>query len=190
MTPVHLLSDQELALLLSQGKEGAFKQIYKRYWSKLLAVAARRLDSLEEAEEAVQDIFLNLWKRREKFRLSKNFDHYFAVAVKFEVINRLAKRAREAQRNASYANHLTEATVGFINFDFDVLWNELDQTISGLPPKCQLVFRMSREQDYTNREIAEELDISEKAVEKHITSALKILRTRFGHYLTMLLFFI
>lgn len=190
MNPVLVHSDQELARLLSKGNESAFEQIYRKYWDKLLAVAGRRLGNIEEGEEAVQDIFLNLWRRRETFKLSKGFENYFAVAVKFEVINRLAKRAREASRNSAFADQSSEETHGFFRFDFDVLCKELEDVICSLPPKCQLVFRMSREQDYSNREIAEELKISEKAVEKHVTSALKVLRTRFGQYLTILLFFI
>jgi len=71
-----------------------------------------------------------------------------------------------------------------------MLQKQLEHTISSLPPKCQLIFRMSRENEYTNKKIASELDISEKTVEKHITHALKILKTRFGLFLNLLLLFI
>lgn len=85
-------TDMELAALLQTGDEGAFKAIYQKYWDKLLVIAGKRLGDIDDAEEAVQEIFLNLWKRRERFELKVGFENYFAVAVKFEVINRLAKK--------------------------------------------------------------------------------------------------
>jgi RNA polymerase sigma-70 factor (family 1) len=185
------LTDMQLAALLRAGDAAAFKVIYQKYWSKLLVVAGRRLNDVEDAEEALQDIFLNLWKRRESFQLKVGFDNYFAVAVKFEIINRLARRARESQRNNAFAEEISvQQESAAVRFDFDTLQKQLEHTISSLPPKCQLVFRMSRENDYTNKKIAAELNISEKAVEKHITYALKLLKARFGTFLTLLLLFL
>ena len=174
-------TDIELAALLQAGDEGAFKVIYQKYWDKLLVIAGRRLGDVEEAEEAVQEIFLNLWKRKERFELKIGFDNYFAVAVKFEVFNRLAKRSREKQGNTAFANvNPKHSEPDHLAFELETLKRQLESTISALPPKCQLIFRMSRETDLTNKKIAENLNISEKAVEKHITHALKLLKSRFG----------
>jgi len=79
-------SDQELSAFLRAGDDAAFNAIYKKYWDKLLVVAGKRLGDFQEAEEVMQDIFLNLWLRREDFSLRISFDNYFAVAVKFQVI--------------------------------------------------------------------------------------------------------
>lgn len=188
MTSYLQLSDPELTALLRAGDEAAFKAVYQKYWDKLLAIAGRRLRSTDEAEDAVQDIFLNLWKRRERFELKVNFEHYFAVAVKFEVINRLAKRSREQERDHAFAQDPQEHQAPLhIGFDLELLEKQLEATISSLPPKCQLIFRMSRKPDFTNKKIAEQLDISEKAVEKHVTRALKLLKSRFGPLLTLAL---
>src|SRR5690606_27149837 len=90
MSTLSALTDTELAAFLQAGNESAFKVIYLRYWEKLLAVAGRRLGNLDEAEDAVQTIFLNLWKRKDNFELKSGFEQYFAAALKFEIINRLA----------------------------------------------------------------------------------------------------
>ena len=180
----------QLAALLRTGDEAAFKIIYSRYWKKLLVVAAKRLDNKEDAEEVLQDIFLNLWKRKEAFELKTGFDNYFAVAVKFEIINHLAKKTREGQRNTAFAQESSGSQdQAYVRFDLETLQQQLEHTISSLPPKCQLIFRMSREKDYTNRKIAEELQISQKGVEKHITAALKVLKSRFGVHMVILLLF-
>ncbi|SEA63508.1 RNA polymerase sigma factor [Pedobacter hartonius] len=191
MTSYNMLTDPELAVLLRNGNEAAFKVVYQTYWDKMLAVAGKRLGNLDEAEEAIQDIFLNLWKRREKFELRVNFEHYFAVAVKFEVINRLAKRSREQHRNNAFAQQNTGQFEPLqMRLDLEVLRKQLETTISSLPPKCQLVFRMSRESDFTNKKIATYLNISEKAVEKHVTTALKLLKSKFGPLLSVILYLI
>ncbi|MFA4871109.1 MAG: RNA polymerase sigma-70 factor [Pedobacter sp.] len=184
-------SDQELAALLRSGDTAAFKTIYKKYWDKLLVVAGKRLDDLQEAEEVLQDIFLNLWLKRADFQLRISFDNYFAVAVKFQIINRLAKRSRESIRNKAFAAGRVEATEPVaVQFDLALLKQQLNEAVSTLPGKCQLVFKMSREQELSNKEIATELDISEKTVEKHMTNALKTLRTRFGNLLPVLMLLI
>ena len=184
-------SDQELAALLRSGDTAAFKTIYKKYWDKLLVVAGKRLGDLQEAEEVLQDIFLNLWLKRADFQLRISFDNYFAVAVKFQIINRLAKRSRESIRNKAFAEGRIEvAEPVAVQFDLVLLKQQLNDTIETLPRKCQLVFKMSREQELSNKEIARELDISEKTVEKHMTNALKTLRTRFGNLLPVLMLLI
>ncbi|SMC59505.1 RNA polymerase sigma-70 factor [Pedobacter nyackensis] len=187
------LSDQELADLLRHGDETVFKIIYDRFWSKLYFVASKRLNDPAEAEEAVQDIFLNLWKNRETFQLKVNFENYLAIAIKFQVIKRRAKRFRRSiieQQLGTEAEleNFQNQNYDWNQYDLEELQNRLSKIIDTLPPKCKLVFNMSRDENYTNRKIAAELGISEKAVEKHVTQALKVLRTKLGLSLIFILF--
>jgi len=179
------LSDQELAGLLRLGDAAVFKLIYDRYWDKLYFVASKRLNDCSEAEEAVQDIFLNLWKNRQNFQLKENFDNYLAVAVKFQVIKRRSKRLRRSVieqqlGDEAQIRNLQTDNYNWNQYDLEVLQQRLSVALDTLPPKCRLVFTMSRDDIYTNKKIAAELGISEKAVEKHVTHALKILRTKLG----------
>ncbi len=153
----------------------------------MYAVARKRLNDPAEAEELVQDIFLRLWKNRETFELRTSFDQYLAVAVKFEVINRRAKRVKEqaALRQLSATAQVQKPAP--VQVDMTALWRQLEQTVNSLPPQCKLVFKLSRQYEYTNKETATELNISVKAVEKHITYALKILRARFGNHYSAVL---
>lgn len=181
--PYNELTDQELALLLRGGDAMAFKFIYDTYWKKLFFVAAKKLNDTAEAEEVVQDIFLNLWNKRAAFELKVNFENYLAVAVKFEVYKHRAKRTRQQH----LAEELEVSYAGQENHDWDLydieaLKEKLSETIGSLPPKCRLIFTMSRETDKTNKQIAEEMGITEKAVEKHVTTAMKVLKNRFGNY--------
>lgn len=177
------LTDQELVPLLRDGDAMAFKFIYDTYWKKLFFVAAKKLHDTAEAEEVVQDIFLNLWNKRAGFELKVSFENYLAVAVKFEVYKHRAKRTKQQHLAQDLeANYAGEENHDWDLYDIEALKEKLSETINTLPPKCKLIFTMSRESDKTNKQIAEEMGITEKAVEKHVTKAMKVLKTRFGNY--------
>ena len=184
-----LYTDFELADLLANSDESAFNYLYDKYWDKLFVIASNRLNDLVEGEEVVQDIFFNLWRKRESFKLQRGFDNYFAVAVKYEVIDRRARRLKEGE----FRNMLSQALqdenteMHFYQFDLDQLAMQLEYRINQLPKKCRLVFSLSRQSNLTNKQIAKKLVISEKAVEKHITHALKFLKQHFRHYFSVAL---
>lgn len=171
------MNDFELVARLKAGEEPAFREIYDRYWDKLYIIARNRLRDAPEAEEIVQEIFLDFWSRRSDFQLEKGLENYFTMAVKFKVINRLAKRARAAQNARDYAAYHPEADNNIIPLlDYKVLKQELASVVGALPEKCRLVFQLRHEQGYSLRQIADQLDISEKTVEAHLTKARKTLR--------------
>lgn len=174
-------SEDKLAGLLKNGSEAAFSQIYSRYWDKMYVVARKRLDDAIEAEEIVQDVFCNLWRRRAGFELHKGFNNYFAVAVKFEVINRLQKRSRTQRFEKDWSNEVTEVDQSTQDqLSFNELQQLLELTVKSLPEKCQLVFRLKHEAGYSQKQIAETMDISEKTVEAHLSKARKTIKNNLG----------
>ena len=188
MQAYNQLTDFDLAVLLKNGERTVFRELYDRYWDKLYVIARKRLNDEMEAEEVVQDIFCNLWRRRDHFVLTTGFSNYLATAVKFEVINRLAKRVRqqvyqkEAARTYSELDYTTVQTL-----DLNELKIRLQQTIDTLPEKCRLVFTLKHEKGYSQRQIAQELSISEKTVEVHLSRARKTLRGSFGNLLNLII---
>lgn len=170
-------SDVELLALLKEGSEAAFTEIYTRYWDKIYAVACHRLKDVTEAEEVVQDVFFSLWKRRESLEIKNTLNTYLAIAAKYQVINR---QTRKYHKTVEMNTAVPEDDFGV---DSTQLWfserelkQQLNDAIDKLPEKCRVVFRMSREEDKTNAEIAKELGVTEKNVEAHITRALGNLR--------------
>jgi RNA polymerase sigma-70 factor (ECF subfamily) len=170
------LSDQELTSLLREDDHAAFTEIYKRYWEKLFVVANNRLKDGADAEEVVQDVFFSIWKRRRTLELQFTLHTYLSVAVKYQIINRQASLYKKAIHE-----EVTEGTVQGV--DTTCLWfseKELKQqlalSINKLPEKCRTVFLKSREEGKTNAQIADELQISEKTVEAHITRAIHSLK--------------
>src|SRR5579875_2314863 len=183
------LDDKELLYRLQKGEEAAFTEIYNRYWKQLFAVAAHKINDLSEAEEVVQDIFLDIWKRRAQLSVTSCLSAYLSVCVKYKVINRLARKHRAAaytayaSRSLDAADHTTENWLQFAELE-KLLWKETGR----LPQKCRLVFQLSREKGLSQKQIALELRISEKTVESHLAKALRILRTSLGQFLTHLFF--
>ena len=174
------LSDKSLLNLLKRGDERAFKFLYDKYWDKLYNLALYRLDDQFEAEEVVQDIYTNLWKNKEKLNIETEFSRYLSGAVKFETINRLMKRIckQKSVDHVAKTLYMTDDYDVHDKIDLQSLLNHVDETIQTLPAKCKVVFTMSRNEYRSHKMIAEQLQISEKTVQKHITFALKLLRER------------
>jgi RNA polymerase sigma-70 factor (family 1) len=179
-----ILDDKELTGLLQNGDELAFTEIYNRYWTKLFAVAANKISDLDEAEEIVQDIFVSLWKRRSELDTINTLGPYLAVSVKYRVIKVLAKRGHQ-QKYSDYTQHIASLTDDTTQqwLDFEELRTRLAAFVADLPEKCRLVYRLSRESGFSQKQIATEMGISEKTVEAHLGKALKTLRARLSSFL-------
>jgi len=178
------LTDEQLVSLLIQDDEAAFRALYEKYWQRMLIKAFTQLNSQEDAEEVVQDAFINLWKRRSRLRLKFSFHTYIAAVVRYEVMARIAlnkSRAYVALEEEQLQSMADDATRQWLAFDD--LCDEIERTVKALPEKCQLVFRLSREKGLSDKQIAEHLDISQKTVEAHRTKALKSLRASLNQLL-------
>lgn len=184
----HYTDEKELLTHLHNSSEAAFTEIYNRYWKKLFFVAAQKLNNLSEAEEIVQDIFLDVWKRREEISITTCLSAYLAVCVKYKIINVLAKRNQQLRyrEHASTLGSLSDLSTQHA-LGFEELNEQLRRETAKLPEKCRLVFQLSREQGYSQKQIAKKLNISEKTVESHISKALQSLRTGLSHLMTTLL---
>lgn len=167
-------SDEQLLALLKDGDQPAFEQIYSRYWKKLFTLAFHKLQSKHDAEDIVHDIFASIWMRRAGLEI-KSLEAYLAVAVKYRILEYFNKAINHVPvPEDSHENLAT--TLPSDQLDARILAALLSQKIHQLPEKCRIVFEQSRLEGKSNPEIAKELNISRKTVEKHITTALRQLR--------------
>ena len=164
-----------LDLVRLEDDRAAFAELYNRYWDKIFLIAANALNSPEEAEECVQDIFCSLWNRRHTLKLTHSLYTYLAVAVKYRVINILASVYRKYDQVT--ARNLNDLKLYSPSSDAILLekelFEQLENAVAMLPEKCRLIFRMSREEAKTHKQIADELNISVKTVNNHLTKAIK-----------------
>ncbi len=186
-----LQDDNELVEMLRQGSVAAFETLYKRYWDRLLNAAYKRLADLELCEELVQNIFVKIWEKREVLQINTGFSNYLHTALRYSVIDHYRKRLTQEsyltfRSSSADADNSTED-----NIILNDLGRYLEKLIDQLPDKCRSVYRLSRAEHKTNKEIAQLLNISEKTVEGHLTKALHALRLGMADYLPLavLIFF-
>lgn len=180
-----IFTDDILSRLLRTGDEMAFQEIYQRFWKKLYAVAYRKVGVKEVAEELIQDIFEKLWNKRESV-IIENLDYYLFSAVKYSVINYIKSQITEQKYfdQLKYTDTIDTHNVFVIN----ELSKEIEVGITALPAKTQEIFRLSRQEHLSVKEIAAKSQLSEKAVEYHITQALKSLRIHLKEYIEFCFF--
>ncbi|WP_184548831.1 RNA polymerase sigma factor [Mucilaginibacter sp. FT3.2] len=164
---------------LIAGDESAFDMIYETYCSKVYRLAFRFLKDAEQSEEIVQECFLNLWLSRQKLNPEGNIWLYLYVIAKRLSLNALRQICQSRQLTEQLINHITTA---HNNTEEDVLMHDLEQfaeqIINKLPKQQQLIFRLSRVEHLTHKEIADQLHISPNTVKNHMVEALKTLKSQ------------
>lgn len=172
-------TDAELVRLFDQDEEIAFSLIYRRYFELLLRHAYRMLRDPDEAGDAVQDVFANLWEKRRTLTVRQSLSAYLYVATQNSVLRRIER----SKRSAAYLETLGELiNDGSYVTDEQVQVKELSQLIekeiAKLPPRMQAAFRLSREKNLSNAEIGQKLGISTNTVRGQISNSLSILRKK------------
>lgn len=164
--------------------ENSFKQIYELYWEKVFAVCYNNIRETEPAKGMVQDIFKSLWERKDELEITTSVERYLLRAAKFKVFEYLRNtRSRQEHNEKALENYCNAENCTENEVMFNSLKNQVETLVDTLPCQCRKVFKMSREQGLTNKEIASDLFISERAVEYHITRALTTLRTSLAEYI-------
>ena len=165
--------------------EQSFRQIYLLHWDKVFAVCYNNLRETEVAKGMVQEIFKSLWERKDELEITSSVEHYLLRSAKFKVFEYIRNNRGQQQHTqkalANYCNH-THCTENEIMYNS--LKSQVDVLVDTLPCQCKNVFKMSREQGLTNKEIASSLLISERAVEYHISRALTTLKANLTEYLS------
>ena len=170
------LTDEALVKLLPGSDERAFEEIYLRHWQRIYRFALGKISSQEIVEDLCHDVFLSLWQRRSQVQIA-NLEAYLVQAAKYSVINYYKSRLSDEKHLGVYAQNLPDAR----NETEDALYfNSLQHAwlaaLDALPEKTKAVFQFSRIDHLSNREIAGKLQLTEKAVEYHITKALRQLK--------------
>nr|WP_121273546.1 sigma-70 family RNA polymerase sigma factor [Pedobacter schmidteae] len=182
-----LLSDADLIIPFKGGCEHAFKEIYQRYWFQVYQVAYRKVHHKELAEELTQNLFVELWRRRTSVEI-RSLSAYLFGSLRYSIINHY--KSLLVQEN--YHNYIkASSNFGVVNnADYLLMLHELsealDKGVALLPKKTAEVFRMSRMEHRSVKDISQQLNISEKAVEYHITQSLKSIRFYLKEYLFLL----
>jgi RNA polymerase sigma-70 factor (family 1) len=170
MSELVLLCEKELLLQVACGDEHAFSELFNTYHQHLGAHIYRITDSVELAEEVVQDTFLKIWLNRKTLCSIKNFKAYLFIISKNHALNCLRKLAKERIAQKSIEDNA--AALNIADFvDNNNYYNLLDKAIDHLPPQQQKVYLLSRHDRLKYDEIANKMGLSRETVKKYLQVA-------------------
>ena len=164
---------------LVYGDSKTFEFLFKTYYKKLVLFANRLTNDVHISEEIVEDVFTLLWEKGHEIEFSSSVGTYLFKMVR----NRCLNHIKHEKIKSFYVNYLTknslwDETLRAVNNDYDEkeLIRQIKSALDTLPDRCREVFLMSRFGELKYREIAAQLEISTKTVERHIGLALEKLR--------------
>lgn len=180
---LHPQPDQATVQRLKQGHRATFEGVFRQYYPGLCYYAQKYLSDPEIAEEIVQNLFYKLWERRETLEIRGAIKAYLYNATRNNCLSHL----RHEKVKTAYQEHVTHTYEEAEDSLVDAMQEaELRQfifsTIEQLPAQCRKIFQLSRFEELSYKEIAQQLELSPKTVEAQMGKALKRLREALDHY--------
>jgi len=178
-------------LLANKINNELFDDIFRQYAKPLFYYAAKFVGD-DIAKDIVQDTFVKLWADQ-SLVITKSLNSLLFTTIRNRCLQQLEKqKVRNKYAESTRLKLQTEELQFYMDERSSLIEQELEdklnEVLNNLPERCRQIFILSRFENKKNREIAEELDISVKAVEKQISKALSTIRTEMKDYLPLMLF--
>jgi RNA polymerase sigma-70 factor (ECF subfamily) len=189
-------NDRQLLDLLLNGDEASFKVVYDHFYPKLFYFVHEYIPHKDLAEDIVHDTFMSLWKKRLQLNPGTNLNAWLYTVAKNNSLKKIRdeKYRKAIFQSVQWSDYELELNAGALSgldtsdLSFAEIERIIQTTLDQLPPQCRLVFELSRFSNKKNKEIADELDISVKTVEGHMTKAVKAFRMALKDYLPLVAF--
>jgi len=176
-------SDTEIIERIRKGDLKLFEDMFRAYYKQLCIFAHKYLNSMDSAEEVVQDIFYQIWKKRNELNIKSSLKSYLYTSVKNNCLQQIRVHKLDLKYENYYKTHYSDESRDPAE---ELRAKELNETINKalntLPVKCRQVFEMSRYDGLKYHEIADKLSISVKTVEANMGKALKHFRIYLKEY--------
>lgn len=173
----------ELLERLRQGDSAAFEEIFRTWYGPLVGTAERMLHDRAVAEEIVQDVMLELWRRRETLTPDGSPQAYLFQATRNRVLNHLRHRRIEQRTEPEVRAEVPALPAADAHVGEQELEVAIQDAVRALPDRCREIFELSRVHGLKYSEIATALGISVKTVEAQMGKALRLLRERLATWL-------
>ena len=177
------MTDADLLSGLRRGEQSAFDAIFREWYPRLVLIADRLVGERQVAEDLSQEVFLELWRRRESLALETTVHAYLLQSVRNRSLNHLRHvhvRRRSVPDVVEMAGASTPADADAVAAELAIA---IQRAMDALSPRCREVFQMSRERGLKYSEIATHLGISVKAVEAQMGKALRTMREHLAPWL-------
>lgn len=183
-------SDEQLFLLIQKEDHLAYRLLYERFFPVLYAHASKKVADKDTAKDILQEVFIKFWQLAPKLTIQGKVGNYLYAATRNTIINHYVSSNRIQDHIAVfhlYQNQVDNSTID--NLQFQELQQLIEKEVQELPKKMQEIFRLSRNQELSHKEIAALLSISEFTVKKQVSNALKILKKKTNYPLLVSLLF-
>lgn len=178
-------SEDELRALFRNAPEEAIDILFREYYATICRSVLKIIPDPAIAEDIAQEVFFELWRKRDRINIKISFGAYLRRAARNRSLNYL----RDNKITPEGEDLLAQIEYPLAKIDQKMAADDLqiliDKAIDQLPDRCRLVFTLSRFEDMSYQQIADELDISIKTVENQIAKALRLLRKVLSPYLSL-----
>ncbi|HVM89031.1 MAG TPA: RNA polymerase sigma-70 factor [Puia sp.] len=187
MPDFKVYDEHDLLLRLAAGDEKALEEIYHHLWQPLFISSYNILKNKAVCEDIVQEIFLQLWAKRETLLIRESLNAYMHTAVKYQVFRHIKNNPSDIELFENVEERIAEPSPE-THFRQKEINQIVNTVVDNLPDKCRTIYKLSREYQLSHKEIANQLHISTKTVENQLTIALRKLRSSLNR-LAVFLFF-
>mgnify|MGYP006285415453 CR=1 FL=1 len=161
----------------------AFEALFRKFFPALMAFSLKYLPDEDDAREVVHNVFINLWDKRASLDTSQSLKSYLFTAVHNRSLNVLRDRRKFSDEDMPEISSGENVHAQMESMELE---EHINAVIAGLPEKCREIFELNRFDGLKYGEIAEKLGISVKTVENQMSKALRILREKLAHYLSLI----
>lgn len=181
--------DEALLIGLREGEKEAFDLIYSSFWKDLYSYAFKLTSSREEAKEFVQDLFVDIWFKRERIEVKDTLKGYLFTALKYKLLDKIRKEQRFEEFTKYMINDLFQNAQ--VNPEQELIMEESGQLlmdkINTLPEKCREIFILRKLENNSISEIAEKLFISPQTVKNQLTKASRLIQPYYEEILATII---
>ena len=172
---VRRLQKENLEITTKSG----FNELYNLYASKAFGFLLHHLQNEKEAEDLLQDVFADLWYKRHKIEVKGAMENFLITACKYKLVDYFRKNKKALILELDTVPQKSTGTTPEDMVVFNELKSKLLTNFKKMPTRTKEVFLLSRKSGLTNKEIAKNKKVTEKAVEYHISKMLQQLKTYF-----------
>lgn len=172
-------------IAVSQDDVKAFNRIFLTYQPKLFIFINGFIKDTEASKDLCEDVFLKIWQHRKRIENVENLNSFLFKMTQNAIFNYL----KHNKISHEYVSQMLMGSVESENAEemilYHLLQEDIDKVVDQLSEQRRNVFRLSREEGYSNAEISTQLNISKRTVENHITASLHTLRKVLRNILTL-----
>lgn len=191
------LPDTALLTLIQSGDAEGFRELFDRYWQLLWQLATRKTGDPAEAEDMVQELFVDIWNKKGPATLTTSFRTYLISCLYLKLFKYFRQKGFRQKHHDHFAAFMQQAEVAGLSpelttaefeTEYGKLQEVIEQAIALMPPQMQAVFSLRYYQEYSTAQIADHLEVSPETVKTHLKLAMARLRKAGEEYPGTILF--